>query len=70
MVVAAATDNSATYGTFVVSIAEQEKLMFNDKRYSIITSSIIRGNICCLDITQNKILASELMPVTASSPLI
>jgi hypothetical protein len=25
MVVAAATDNSATYGTFVVSIAEQEK---------------------------------------------
>jgi hypothetical protein len=32
MVVAAATDNSATYGTFVVSIAEQEKLMFNDKR--------------------------------------
>jgi uncharacterized protein (TIGR02145 family) len=38
MVVAAATDNSATYGTFVVSIAEQEKLMFNDKRYSIITS--------------------------------
>jgi hypothetical protein len=31
MVVAAATDNSATYGTFVVSIAEQETLMFNDK---------------------------------------